>query len=60
MLAPPLGSHLLLCIAVNPSSCVAYRVVGALLTTAACSLDLVSPFSLYFNWNLILYKFQVC
>ena len=29
------------------------------LTTAACALDLVSPFSLYFNYKLIVEKAQV-
>ncbi len=29
------------------------------LTTAACALDLVSPFSLYFNYTLIVEKAQV-
>lgn len=33
-------------------------VIGAFLTTAACALDLVSPFSLYFSATLILHKFQ--
>lgn len=31
----------------------------ALATTLLCALDLVSPFSLYFNWNAIVYKFEV-
>mmetsp|Transcript_19954 Transcript_19954/g.29871 ORF Transcript_19954/g.29871 Transcript_19954/m.29871 type:complete len:233 (+) Transcript_19954:96-794(+) len=34
-------------------------MIGAFLTTAACALDLVSPFSLYFNANLIFRKFQL-
>ena len=34
-------------------------LTGAFLTTAACALDLISPFSLYFNFNLIVYKGQV-
>lgn len=34
-------------------------LTGALLTTTACALDLVSPFSLYFNFNLIFFKGQV-
>lgn len=29
------------------------------LTTAACALDLISPFSLYFNYKLIVTKGQV-
>jgi len=29
------------------------------ITTAACALDLVSPFSLYFNYKLIVTKGQV-
>lgn len=28
-------------------------VTGAFLTTAACAVDMVSPFSLYFNWDLV-------
>ena len=34
-------------------------VTGAILVTASCSLELVSPFSLYFNLKLVLFKFQV-
>ncbi|TMW57048.1 hypothetical protein Poli38472_002973 [Pythium oligandrum] len=34
-------------------------LTGAFLTTTACALDLVSPFSLYFNFNLIFFKGQV-
>uniref|UniRef100_K3WLS1 Derlin n=1 Tax=Globisporangium ultimum (strain ATCC 200006 / CBS 805.95 / DAOM BR144) TaxID=431595 RepID=K3WLS1_GLOUD len=34
-------------------------LTGSLLTTTACALDLVSPFSLYFNFNLIFFKGQV-
>jgi Derlin-2/3 len=34
-------------------------LTGAILTTTACALDLVSPFSLYFNFNLIFFKGQV-
>mmetsp|Transcript_11168 Transcript_11168/g.27447 ORF Transcript_11168/g.27447 Transcript_11168/m.27447 type:complete len:253 (+) Transcript_11168:286-1044(+) len=33
-------------------------MIGAFLTTAACALDLVSPFSLYFSATLIFQKFQ--
>lgn len=36
-----------------------FYLTGALLTTTACALDLVSPFSLYFNFNLIFFKGQV-
>ena len=31
----------------------------ALGTTLLCALEMVSPFSLYFNWNAIVYKFEV-
>lgn len=31
-----------------------YYLTGAFLTTAACAVDIVSPFSLYFNWELVL------
>lgn len=34
-------------------------LTGAFLTTTACAVDLVSPFSLYFNWNLIFSEGQV-
>ena len=34
-------------------------VTGAIVVTASCSLELVSPFSLYFNLKLILFKLQV-
>lgn len=34
-------------------------LTGSFLTTAACALDLVSPFSLYFNFSLIFFKGQV-
>ncbi|CAH0476818.1 unnamed protein product [Peronospora belbahrii] len=34
-------------------------LTGSFLTTAACALELVSPFSLYFNFNLIFFKGQV-
>lgn len=33
-------------------------LTGAVLTTAACSVDLITPFSLYFNWNLIFHEGQ--
>lgn len=39
--------------------CGVLDAVGAILTTAACALDLVSPFSLYFNWRLITQQFHV-
>lgn len=31
----------------------------ALGTTLLCALEIVSPFSLYFNWNAIAYKFEL-
>ena len=34
-------------------------VTGAIVVTASCSLELVSPFSLYFNLKLVLFKLQV-
>eukprot|EP00543_Licmophora_paradoxa_P014452 CAMPEP_0202474054 /NCGR_PEP_ID=MMETSP1360-20130828/92176_1 /ASSEMBLY_ACC=CAM_ASM_000848 /TAXON_ID=515479 /ORGANISM="Licmophora paradoxa, Strain CCMP2313" /LENGTH=231 /DNA_ID=CAMNT_0049101151 /DNA_START=379 /DNA_END=1074 /DNA_ORIENTATION=- len=34
-------------------------LTGAFLTTAACAVDLVTPFSLYFNWDLIFQNGQV-
>ena len=34
-------------------------LTASFLTTAACALELVSPFSLYFNFGLIFYKGQV-
>ncbi|ETV69259.1 hypothetical protein H257_14897 [Aphanomyces astaci] len=34
-------------------------LTGAFLTTVACALELISPFSLYFNFNLIFYRGQV-
>lgn len=34
-------------------------LTASFLTTAACALDLVSPFSLYFHTDLILYQGQV-
>jgi len=34
-------------------------LTGSFLTTAACALDLISPFSLYFNYKLIFQKGQV-
>jgi len=35
-------------------------MIGACLTTAACNLDLISPFSLYFSFKLVFFKYQVC
>ena len=29
-------------------------LTGAFLTTAACAVDIISPFSLYFNWELVM------
>ena len=34
-------------------------LTASFVTTAACALDVVSPFSLYFNSGLIFYKGQV-
>ena len=34
-------------------------VTGAIVVTASCSLELVSPFSLYFNLKLIVFKLQL-
>jgi len=34
-------------------------ITGAVLVTASCSLELVSPFSLYFNFRLIFFKCQL-
>ena len=34
-------------------------LTGAFLTTAACAVDVISPFSLYFNWSLIFHQGQV-
>jgi hypothetical protein len=34
-------------------------LTGAFLTTLACAFDLVSPFSLYFNWELVFGKGQI-
>jgi Derlin-2/3 len=34
-------------------------LTGAFLTTAACAVDIVTPFSLYFNWDLIVQHGQV-
>ena len=34
-------------------------LTGAFLTTAACAVDLISPFTLYFNWNLVYNEGQI-
>jgi Derlin-2/3 len=34
-------------------------LTGAFLTTAACAVDLISPFSLYFNWDLVFGQGQI-
>ena len=34
-------------------------LTGAFLTTAACALDMVSPFSLYYNYNAIFFEGEV-
>lgn len=34
-------------------------LTGAFLTTAGCAVDLISPFSLYFNWDLIFSQGQI-
>jgi len=34
-------------------------VTAAILVTASCSLELISPFSLYFNLRLVCFKLQV-
>merc|ERR1719245_1931461 len=34
-------------------------MTSAFLTTAACAIDIISPFSLYFNFNLIFVQGQV-
>jgi len=34
-------------------------LTGAFLTTALCAVDIVSPFSLYFNWDLVFSQGQV-
>ncbi len=34
-------------------------MAGALLTTAACALDVLSPFSLYLSWTMVFEKGQV-
>jgi Derlin-2/3 len=34
-------------------------LTGAFLTTAACAVDIISPFNLYFNWDLVFSEGQV-
>jgi Derlin-2/3 len=34
-------------------------LTGAFLCTAACAVDIISPFSLYFNWDLVISQGQV-
>jgi Der1-like family len=34
-------------------------LTGAFLTTAACAVDIVSPFSLYYNWELVFGQGQI-
>jgi Der1-like family len=34
-------------------------LTGAFLTTAACAVDIISPFSLYYNWELIVNERQL-
>merc|ERR1711971_874532 len=34
-------------------------LTGAFLTTAACAVHIISPFSLYFNWDLVVSHGQV-
>ena len=34
-------------------------LTGAFLTTAACAVEIISPFSLYFNWTLVFTEGQV-
>lgn len=36
-----------------------YYLTGAFLTTAACAVDMISPFTLYFNWKLVFSHGQV-
>ena len=35
-----------------------FYMTSSVLTTAACSLELLSPFSLYFNFHLVFMKLQ--
>jgi hypothetical protein len=34
-------------------------LTGAFLTTAACAVEILNPFSLYFNWDLVFSKGQI-
>jgi Derlin-2/3 len=34
-------------------------IAGAFLTTCACSVDIISPFSLYYSWHLIVMRGQI-
>ena len=34
-------------------------LTGAFLTTAACAVDIVTPYSLYFNWDLVFSQGQI-
>jgi len=34
-------------------------LTGAFLTTAACAVDIISPFSLYFSWDLVFTQGQI-
>jgi len=34
-------------------------LTGAFLTTAACAVEIISPFSLYFNWELVFSQGQI-
>ena len=36
-----------------------FYLTGAFLTTAACAVDIVSPFSLYYNWELVFGQGQI-
>jgi len=35
-----------------------FYLTGAFLTTAACAVDIVSPFTLYFNYDLVFHQGQ--
>ena len=34
-------------------------LTGAFLATAACAVDIISPYSLYYNWDLVYNKGQI-
>lgn len=34
-------------------------LTGAFLTTAACAVDIISPFTLYYNWDLVYNQGQI-